>query len=140
MIRRWMIRRSGPATAFGRAAAFLAVALLAACGGYDSDIAAVQQAESTPGHTNQAWVNDIAGARGHVEWSAGKAAAYSNPDVIEVVAKIDRPSPSGAGHKIELHFLHNRQTEKIALDNVVVDGKAQGVIGGALNLMLLQLQ
>jgi hypothetical protein len=135
-----MIRRPGPTTAFGRAAAFLAVALLAACGGYDSDISAVQQAESTPGHTNQAWVNDIAGARGHVEWTAGKAAAYNNPDVIEVVAKVDRPSPSGAQHKIELHFLHNRQTEKVALDNVVVDGKAQGVIGGALNLMLLQLQ
>ncbi|MEA2782422.1 MAG: hypothetical protein QOK29_3966 [Rhodospirillaceae bacterium] len=135
-----MIRRAGIVRIASRAAAIIAVALLAACGGYDSDIKAVKQAEGTPGHSNEAWANDVAGARGHVEWTADKAVAYNNPDVIEVVANIDRPSANGTAHKVELHFLHNRQTRKIALDNVVVDGKAQGIIGGALNLMLLQLQ
>jgi hypothetical protein len=124
----------------GRAAAFIAFALLAACGGYDDDITAVKQAEATPGTSNDAWVDQIAGARGHVEWSAGKDSSYDNPDIIAVLAKIDRPSANGAGHKIELHFIHNRQTQKVALDNVVVDGKTQGLLGGALNLMLLQLQ
>ena len=124
----------------GRAAAVIVLALLAACGGYDSDIAAVKKAEATPGTTNEAWVNDIAGARGHVSWSAGKAAAYNNDDIVEVVAAIDRPGANGGSHKLELHFIHNRQTEKIALDNVVVDGKPQGLLGGALNLLLLQLQ
>ena len=33
----------------GRAAAIIALALLAACGGYGSDIDAVKQAEATPG-------------------------------------------------------------------------------------------
>jgi hypothetical protein len=126
--------------ALGRAAAIVAVALLAACGGYGSDIAAVKKAETTPGTTNEAWANDIAGARGHVEWSASKAPAYNNDDVVEVVAHIDRPSAAGGGHKIELHFIHNRQNEKVALDNVVLDGKPQGVLAGALNLLLLQLQ
>ena len=126
--------------ALGRAAAVIAVALLAACGGYGSDIAAVKKAEATPGTSNEAWVNDIAGARGHVDWSAGKAASYNNDDIVEVVAKIDRPAASGATHKIELHFIHNRQTDKVALDNGMVDGKAQGLLGGALNLLLLQLQ
>jgi hypothetical protein len=126
--------------ALGRAAAIIAVALLAACGSYDSDIAAVKKAEATTGTSNEAWVNDIAGARGHVEWSAGKAVAYNNSDIVEVVASIDRPSISGGNHKIELHFIHNRQTEKVALDNVVVDGRSQGLLGGALNLLLLQLQ
>ena len=124
----------------GQAAAILAVALLAACGSYGSDIAAVKKAEATPGTTNEAWVNDIAGARGHVEWSAGKAASYNNDDIVEVVASIDRPSANGGSHKIELHFIHNRQTDKVALDNVTVDGKSQGLLGGALNLLLLQLQ
>ena len=125
---------------FGRAAAVFAVALLAACGGYDSDIAAVKRAEATPGTSNEAWVNDIAGARGHVDWSAGRAAAYNNDDIVEVVASIDRPSANGGSHKIELHFIHNRQTEKVALDNVLVDGKSLGLLAGALNLLLLQLQ
>ena len=125
----------------GRAAAIIALALLAACGGYGSDIDAVKQAEATPGQTNEAWVNTIAGARGHVDWSAGKAAAYNNSDIIEVVATIDKPAVNDGGpHKIELHFIHNRQTEKVALDSVVVDGKSQGLLGGALNLLLLQLQ
>jgi len=124
----------------GRAAAIIALALLAACSSYDSDIAAVKNAEATPGQTNEAWVNTIAGARGHVDWSAGKAAAYNNSDVVEVVATIDKPAATGGDHKIELHFIHNRQTEKVALDNVVVDGKSQGLLGGALNLLLLQLQ
>jgi hypothetical protein len=124
----------------GRAAAIFAVALLAACGGYDSDIATVKKAEATSGTSNEAWVNDIAGARGHVEWFAGKAVAYNNDDIVEVVAKIDRPSAGGGAHKIELHFIHNRQTDKIALDNIMVDGKSQGLMGGALNLLLLQLQ
>ncbi len=124
----------------GRAAAIIALALLAACGGYGSDIDAVKQAEATPGQTNEAWVNTIAGARGHVDWSAGKATAYNNNDIIEVVATIDRPGATGGDHKIELHFIHNRQTQKVALDNVMVDGKSQGLLGGALNLLLLQLQ
>jgi hypothetical protein len=124
----------------GRAAAIIALALLAACSSYDSDIAAVKNAEATPGQTNEAWVNTIAGARGHVDWSAGKAAAYNNSDIVEVVAAIDKPAATGGDHKIELHFIHNRQTEKVALDNVVVDGKSQGLLGGALNLLLLQLQ
>ena len=127
--------------ALGRAAALLLLVLLAACGGLAGDIAAVKRSETTPGITNEAWANDIAGARGHVEWTAGKAAAYGNDDVIEVVARIDRPVAGGGKvHKIELHFVHNRQTEKIALDSVVVDGEPQGLIGAALNLMLLQLQ
>ena len=127
--------------AFGRTAAILLLALLAACGGYGSDIAVVKKAQTTPGLTNEDWANDIAGARGHVEWTAGKAAAYNNDDVVEVVARVDRPTAGGgAVHKIELHFVHNRQTEKIALDSVIVDGKAQSLIGAALNLMLLQLQ
>lgn len=124
----------------GRALAIIALALLAACGGYGSDIDAVKQAEATPGQTNEAWVNTIAGARGHVEWSAGKAAAYNNSDIVEVVASIDRPGATGGSHKIELHFIHNRQTQKVALDNVMVDGRSQGLLGGALNLLLLQLQ
>ena len=124
----------------GRAAAVIALALLAACSSYDSDIAAVKQAEASPGQTNEAWVNAIAGARGHVDWSAFKATAYNNDDIIEVVATIDKPAGTGASHKIALHFIHNRQTQKVALDNVFVDGKSQGLLGGALNLLLLQLQ
>ena len=54
----------------------------------------------------------------------GRAAAYNNDAIVEVVARIDRPTAGGAKvHKIELHFIHNRQTEKIALDSVILDGQ-----------------
>ena len=49
----------------------LAAGFLAACDSYEDDIAAVKAAETTPGGSNEAFANQLAGARGKVEWSAG---------------------------------------------------------------------
>ena len=39
-----------------------------------------------------------------------------------------------------LEFIHNRQTEKVALDRLLVDGKPQSLVSGFLNLLLMQLE
>jgi hypothetical protein len=38
-----------------------------------------------------------------------------------------------------LEWIRNRQTDKIDMERVLVDGEEQGMVGGALQLLLLQL-
>jgi hypothetical protein len=114
---------------------------LAACNRYGDDIDAVQTAESVvPGKTNQVLAIDIAGARGTVEWQAGAAPQYESNDIVGVQAVIKRVSATGNRHQIELDFIHNRQTKKVAFDGALVDGKKQDVLSGALNLFMMQLE
>ena len=127
-------------TALGLAAAAL---LLAGCGDdYAADIEAVKQAETAPGTTNGKLVDEFAGARGKVTWQGSKAAPRyeDNPAIIAVTATIERTTRLGEKRRIDLQFIHNRQTKQVALDGMLVDGKPQDLLAGALNLMLLQLQ
>lgn len=122
-------------------AAALAGGLLAACERYEDDIAAVKAAETTPGTSNEDLANQIAGARGKVEWTAGKAAAYrDNPDIVLVAATIEKTTRSGAKRTVVLEWLNNRQTRQVALERILLDGQPQGLVSGALNLLLLQLE
>lgn len=122
-------------------AALLAAGLLAGCDRYASDIAAVQQATSLGDSTNEQLCKELAGARGHFEWLAGRSETYAdNPDIVLVTCKVDRTTSSGAKREVRLEFLHNRQTEKVALDRVLIDGEPQNVISGMLNLLLMQLE
>ena len=127
-------------TLLGSAAAAL---LLAGCGeDYAPDIEAVKQAETAPGTPNGRLVDELAGARGKVTWAGGKAAAQyqDNPAIVAVTATIERTTRMGEKRRIELQFIHNRQTKQVALDGMLVDGKPQNLIAGALNLMLMQLE
>ena len=123
----------------GLAAAAL---LLAGCGeNYADDIAAVKQAETAPGTANGKLVDELAGARGKVVWEGGKAAPQykDNPAIVAVTATIERMSRMGETRRIVLQFIHNRQTRQVALEGMLVDGKPQDLLAGALNLMLMQL-
>jgi hypothetical protein len=127
--------------AFRLLAVILMVAGLAACDSYDDDIAAVKAAETTPGATNEAFANQLAGARGQVAWSAEKPEAYrDNPNIVLVRATIDKATRSGQKRTIVLEYLNNRQTRQVALERVLVDGEPQGLVSGMLNLLLLQLE
>jgi hypothetical protein len=102
----------------------------------------VKTAESVvPGKSNEVLTLDIAGARGDIEWQAGPAPQYQNADIIGVTAVIKRVTPSnGNRHEIDLSFIHNRQTKKVAFDGATVDGKKQDLISGAFNLFMMQLE
>jgi hypothetical protein len=114
---------------------------LAACDSYEDDIAAVKAAETTGGGTNEDFANQLAGARGKVTWTAGKPEAYKdNPDIVMVTATIEKTTTSGAKRVVVLEYLNNRQTKKIALERVLVDGQPQGLVSGMLNLLLMQLE
>lgn len=122
-------------------AVILVVAGLAACDSYEDDIAAVKAAETTPGATNEAFANQLAGARGKVTWSAERPEAYrDNPNIVLVTATIDKTTRSGQKRTIVLEYLNNRQTRKVALERALVDGEPQGLVSGMLNLLLLQLE
>ena len=122
-------------------AALGGVATLYACNRYADDIDAVKQAQSiVPGQNNEVLAMNIAGARSSIDWQAGPSPKYDNPDIIGVTAVIQRTSGNGNKHRVELIYIHNRQTKKVALDGVLVDGKPQDLVSGAMNLFLLQLE
>lgn len=114
---------------------------LYACNRYADDIDAVKQAESiVPGQTNEVLAINIAGARSSIDWQAGPAPKYDNPDIVGVTAVIKRTSGNGNKHRVDLMFIHNRQTKKVAFDGAVVDGKPQDLVSGAMSLFLMQLE
>jgi hypothetical protein len=114
---------------------------LAACDRYGDDIDAVKTADSiVPGKSNEVLAIDIAGARGTVEWSGQEAPQYQSGQIVGVAAVIKRVSGNGNRHQVELDFIHNRQTKKVAFDGALVDGKKQDLVSGALNLFMMQLE
>src|SRR5215468_3546098 len=110
---------------------------LAACSDYSKDIDAVRQDRTvTQDQTNDALAQQLAGARGKVEWVADRPEKYKdNEYIVGVTAKIERITREGAKREIELQFIRNRQNEQISFD-----GRPQGLVGGALNLLLMQLE
>lgn len=122
------------------AAVALVLPVVTACDSFKDDIARVQQAESlVPGKSNEAVVREIAGARGGIEWKGGKAEAYRNDNIVLVTADITREGKSGKTRRIELAFINNRETDKVAFEQVLIDGQKQTMLEGAMSLFLLQL-
>jgi hypothetical protein len=118
-----------------------ALVLLAGCDRYADDVDAVKTADTVvPGKTNEILAIDIAGARGTVEWKGAPAPQYESPDIVGVLAVIKRIGATGKRHEVELDFIHNRQTKKVAFDGAKVDGKKQDLVSGALMLFQMQLE
>ena len=116
----------------------LAAALaLLGCDSYKSDIAAVKRAKTLPGRSNEELVMDLAGARATIEWRAEKSKVYDSDDIIAVTAEINRLGQAGQRSKVELVYLHNRQTKKVSFEELRLNGQRQDLLSGALNLMLL---
>jgi hypothetical protein len=132
--------RRGMSTGLRRLATVLLVLLLAACGdSFDDDIKAVK-ASPGPGGTAEQFVNQLAGARGQVTWSGSKPQRYKdNPNIVEVVAKIEKSTRAGAKRQVDLAWINNRQTRQVALERVAIDGQPQSFAAGALGILLMQL-
>jgi hypothetical protein len=124
------------------AIAVVAAVPLAACSDYSKDIEAVRQHRTvTQDQTNDELARQLAGARGKVEWVADRPDKYKdNEYVVGVTAKIERVTRAGAKRQIELQFIRNRQNQQIAFEQLTIDGQPQGLVGGALNLLLMQLE
>ena len=120
--------------------ALLLAALLAACGAYSRDIEAVKQSNVPTGIVNEELAKQFAGARGKIDWSAERPEKYKdNENIVLVRATIERIGRSGNKREVVLEWIRNRQTDKIDMERVLVDGQEQGMVGGALQLLLLQL-
>lgn len=118
----------------------LALPAVTACDSYKDDVATVQAAETiVPGKSNDAIAREIAGARGSIAWKGEKAERYNNDAIVLVTADIDRVGQSGASHKVQLEFVNNRETRKVAFEQAYIDGKPQTLLGGALALFMMQL-
>lgn len=113
-----------------------ALALLG-CDSYKSDIAAVKRAKTLPGQTNEELVMDLAGARASIEWTAEESKVYDSDDIIAVTATINRLGQAGQRSRVDLVYIHNRQTKKVSFEELRLNGKRQDLLSGALNLMLL---
>jgi hypothetical protein len=116
----------------------LAAALaLLGCDSYKSDISAVKRAKTLPGETNEELVMDLAGARASIEWTAEPSKLYDSGEVIAVTAEINRLGQAGQRSKVELVYLHDRQTKKVSFQELRLNGARQDLLSGALNLLLL---
>ncbi len=93
-----------------------------------------------PGQTNEVLAINVAGARSSIDWQAGPAPKYDNPEIISVTAVIKRTSGNGNKHRVELMYIHNRQTKKVAFEGALIDGKPQDLVSGAMSLFLMQLE
>lgn len=115
----------------------VAVLALLGCDSYESDIATVKRARTLPGQSNEDLVMDLAGARASIEWTAERSKVYDSDDIIAVTAEINRLGQAGQRSKVELVYLHNRQTKKVSFEELRLNGARQDLLSGALNLMLL---
>lgn len=118
----------------------LAPLLLTGCGDSFSDDIKTVKASPGPGGTAEEFVNQLAGARGQVTWSGSKPQRYKdNPNIVEVVAKIEKSTRAGAKRQVDLAWINNRQTRQVALERVAIDGQPQSFAAGALGILLMQL-
>lgn len=113
---------------------------LAACSPYGGDIDAVKAAQSA-GMGNEEFVARLAGADGVIEWSARRWEQYpKSSGMILVEATVDKVTRAGDKRRVVMQFVYNRGSEKTLLHDVLVDGQSQGVLGGALQLLLMRLE
>ena len=118
------------------------LATLAGCGeNFDKDIETVRAATTLTDGSNDQLAQDLAGARGKVEWIGSRFEKYEdNEYIVGVTARIERYTRAGAKRLVELQFINNRQTRQVAFEQLLIDGRPQDLIGGAINLLLLQLE
>jgi hypothetical protein len=116
------------------------VGILAACSPFADDIDAVKEAQ-TAGLRNEDFIQRLAGAEGKIDWSARRWEQYpKNSNIILVEAAVDKQTRDGSQHKIVVQYVYNRIGEEVRLHDILVDGQSQGILGGALQMLLLRLE
>ncbi|MDH3474277.1 MAG: hypothetical protein OEM59_11345 [Rhodospirillales bacterium] len=114
--------------------------LLAACAEFGPDVDKVKAAE-TMGQPNDQLVKDIAGARGTFKWSGRRSEKYGKSSgIILVEARIERTNRAGNDQVVQLQWLHNRKTGVVDFEDVLINGQSRGILGAALEMLLLDLE
>lgn len=112
----------------------------AGCSDYAEDVEAVKAAQAA-GATNEAFVRRLAGAQGTVEWSGRRSPLYpKDSNVVLVEATVRKASASGAERTVVLQYHYNRTTQQTLLTDVLLDGKSRGILGGSLDVLLMQFE
>ena len=118
----------------------LALGLLAACSEFGDDIDKVKAAQ-TAGKTNEELVKDLAGARGTFKWLGRETEKYGrDTGIVLVEARIERTSRAGSDQVVQLQWLHNRTTGVIAFEDILINGRSRGILGAALDMLILELE
>ncbi len=113
---------------------------LVACSPFADDIDAVKEAE-TAGLRNEDFVQRLAGDENTVDWSARRWEQYpKNSSIIFVEAAVEKQTREGKTRKIVVQYVYNRVSERTSLHDVLVDGQSQGILAGALQMLLLRLE
>jgi len=53
---------------------------------------------------------------------------------------VEKQTRDGKKRQIIVQYVYNRVDERTSLQDVLVDGQSQGVLGGALRMLLLRLE
>lgn len=113
---------------------------LAGCSDYEADIDKVKAAESM-GRSNDQLVKDLTGARGAFKWSAAPSEKYgADSGIVLVEARIERTGRAGTDQVVQLHWVHNRASGVVDLEDILINGRSRGILGAALDLLTLELE
>ncbi|MFQ6016880.1 MAG: hypothetical protein ACE5KF_01680 [Kiloniellaceae bacterium] len=124
----------------GMSLALVCLGMLVACSDHGAEIDAVKAAGAT-GMNNEEMALRLAGPKGTVEWSGRKPDQYPKASTMVLVeATIQKPTGDGAERSIVIQYLYNRTTEQVSLFEVLVDGEPQGILAGALQMLLLRFE
>jgi len=76
---------------------------------------------------------------GTYDWKA-QPYVEGKKEIVLVEARIETIDNRGGDHVIQLLWVHNRQSGKVAAEDIIVDGRSRGLVQGAMDLMLLQIE
>ena len=105
---------------------------------YSNDIDAVRD-EILDGKSNADLVNILAGRHGKVTWTAG-AWNDTQSDQLTRVSAVVQKSLDGAAHELVLQYRYDRSSKEVILDKVLLDGRVQSVISGAVAMLAMKLE
>ncbi|WP_120498365.1 hypothetical protein [Kiloniella sp. EL199] len=105
---------------------------------YADDIDAVRE-QVFSGQSNADLVGELAGRHGKVTWLAGPWDDKQSDQLVLVSANIQK-NLDNAKHELTLLYRYDRASNKVSLDKVLLDGKPQSVIGGAVAMLAMKLE
>lgn len=118
----------------------LALGLVGACSEFGADIDRVKAAQ-TAGKTNEQLVKDLAGARGTFKWLARETEKYGKDrGIVLVEARIERTSRAGSDQVVQVQWVHNRATGVVDFEDILINGRSRGILGAALDMLILELE
>jgi hypothetical protein len=124
---------------------FLTSILIISCGPFaSSEKKAEQKFRATitedGKNTYENYFTQLAGLRGEVKYKVFKADGETNPDIKVIQVEIDKKDSSATYKTAKLQYQFNDKTGFIKLAYLEVNGEAQNIIMGAMNLGMMMME